>query len=174
MLAFLLWLSPIQPFAWLPPSLPNLTGKLAQNRSLSAAERLGMPHLESAEDVLADKQGQLYVTNGSHVMRISADNKKVIPFAEIGRQNLGLTWVNAGKLSPACSCPVENKKDGWPAQQMDCFCREHPCSHLRRHTRVSRNDSCFLCSRGLNMKTRKSESKLKWRIILKNEILMLC
>lgn len=94
LVVFLSWPSPIQPAQWTPPKAPALL----TNSRLAGAERIGLHQVHAAEDVLVDAKQQLYITDGSHISKLSPDGKTIETLADTGGQNLGLAWLNPNTL----------------------------------------------------------------------------
>lgn len=89
--------SPIDPVAWEPEPAPAMTGPLAPNARLAAAELIGQGQLDGPEDVETDAQGRLYAgTNAGTVVRV-VDNKIEVVAATGGRP-LGLDFAPDGAL----------------------------------------------------------------------------
>src|SRR5690606_32221505 len=64
----LAWPTPIDPLAYQPPPGPALTGVLAPNTALRAAQHIGAGQLQGPEDTAVDAQGRIY--GGTHDGRI--------------------------------------------------------------------------------------------------------
>jgi sugar lactone lactonase YvrE len=92
--------SPIDAVAYHPPPAPSLTGPLAPNELLRAAELLAEGRVHGPEDVAVDAEGRLYAatTDGSGlIQRLDADGTPR-PFTETGGRPLGLRFAPGGKL----------------------------------------------------------------------------
>jgi sugar lactone lactonase YvrE len=91
--------SPIDPVAYTPPEKPPLTGALAPNSALAAADRLGEGVLNGPEDVAFDGSGRLYTgTADGRIVRLGPDNDAPEPFASTGGRPLGLRFDAHGRL----------------------------------------------------------------------------
>ncbi len=89
--------APIDPVAWDPPPVAEMTGPLAPNNGLVMAELVAKGQIDGPEDVETDAQGRLYVgTNAGTVVRI-ADNRAEV-FATTGGRPLGLAFAPDGQL----------------------------------------------------------------------------
>jgi sugar lactone lactonase YvrE len=89
--------SPIDPLAYEPPLAPGLTGPLAPNEALRAAELLAEGIIHGPEDVAFDSSGRLYAATADGVIeRFEASGPK--PFATTGGRPLGLRFAPSGDL----------------------------------------------------------------------------
>lgn len=89
--------APIDPVAWEPAPVPEMTGPLAPNARLSTAELIGQGQLDGPEDVETDAEGRLYAgTNAGTIVRVTGT--KIEVFAETGGRPLGLDFAPDGAL----------------------------------------------------------------------------
>lgn len=89
--------SPIDPLAWDPPPLPEMTGPLAPNARLSTAELIGQGRIDGPEDVETDAAGRLYAgTNTGEIVRVEHGN--IETFVTTGGRPLGLDFAPTGEL----------------------------------------------------------------------------
>jgi sugar lactone lactonase YvrE len=89
--------APIDPLAWDPPAVPELTGPLAPNSRLAAAEHIGVGVIDGPEDVETDARGRIYAgTNAGTIVRV--DGEKIETFADTGGRPLGLDFAADGAL----------------------------------------------------------------------------
>ena len=89
---------PIDSAAYRPPPAPAMTGVLAPNEALKAAELLGQGQIHGPEDVDVDAQGRVYGgTEDGRILRIDTQGKVGV-FAETGGRPLGLHFDRAGHL----------------------------------------------------------------------------
>ncbi len=89
--------SPIDPVAWDPTPARELTGPLAPNTRLAAAELIGQGQIDGPEDVETDAQGRVYAgTNAGTVVRV--EHGKIEVFADTGGRPLGLDFAPDGAL----------------------------------------------------------------------------
>ncbi len=89
---------PIDAAAYRPPPAPAMTGVLAPNAALKAAEILGRGQIGGPEDVDVDAQGRVYGgTEDGRILRIDAQGAVTV-FAETGGRPLGLHFGRAGHL----------------------------------------------------------------------------
>lgn len=89
--------APIDPVAWDPPALPEMSGALAPNARLSTAELIGLGHIDGPEDVETDAAGRLYAgTNDGKILRI--EHGSITTFADTGGRPLGLDFAPTGEL----------------------------------------------------------------------------
>ena len=87
----------IDPVAWEPGPAPAMTGPLAPNNRLAAAELIAQGQLDGPEDVETDAQGRLHAgTNAGTIMRV--EGNKVTQFADTGGRPLGLDFAPDGAL----------------------------------------------------------------------------
>lgn len=87
----------IDPVAWEPGPVPAMSGPLAPNARLSAAELIGQGLLDGPEDVETDAQGRIYAgTNAGTIMRV--EGNQVVRFADTGGRPLGLDFAPDGAL----------------------------------------------------------------------------
>jgi sugar lactone lactonase YvrE len=94
----LLWPVPIDPVAWNPPVMPELTGIYAQNSELSKIERLNVNGY-APEDVAFDSQDRIYCgTNDGHIFRFQPDGTRPEVFSHTYGRPLGLAFDSAGNL----------------------------------------------------------------------------
>ena len=97
LLVLVLLPSPIDPLAYEPPPAPALTGPLAPNEALRAAELLAEGRVHGPEDVAFDSSGRLYAATADGVIeRFEASGPK--PFATTGGRPLGLRFAPSGDL----------------------------------------------------------------------------
>ena len=92
--------SPIDAVAYAPPPAPALTGPLAPNELLRAAELLAEGRIHGPEDVAVDAEGRLYAAtaDGSGlIQRLDADGTPR-DFASTGGRPLGLRFAPGGML----------------------------------------------------------------------------
>jgi len=89
--------APIEAMAWDPPPAPELTGPLAANSRLAAAEQIGVGAIDGPEDVETDAQGRVYAgTNRGAVVRV--EGGVVGEYANTGGRPLGLEFAADGAL----------------------------------------------------------------------------
>lgn len=94
----LLWPVPIDPLAWNPPAMPELTGIYAQNNELAKIERLNVNGY-APEDVAFDSQDRIYCgTKDGHIFRFQPDGNRPEVFADTNGRPLGLAFDSAGNL----------------------------------------------------------------------------
>jgi sugar lactone lactonase YvrE len=94
----LLWPVPIDPVAWNPPQIPELTGPYAQNSELAKIERLNVNGY-APEDVAFDNQDRIYCgTNDGHIFRFQPDGTRPEVFSHTYGRPLGLAFDSAGNL----------------------------------------------------------------------------
>lgn len=87
----------IEANAWDPPPAPELTGVLAANSRLAAAEQIGVGAIDGPEDVETDAQGRVYAgTNTGAVVRV--EGGVVSEYANTGGRPLGLDFAADGSL----------------------------------------------------------------------------
>jgi len=87
----------IDPVAWEPGPAPAMTGPLAPNTRLAAAELLAQGQLDGPEDVESDAQGRLYAgTNAGTILRV--EGNQITQFADTGGRPLGLDFAPDGAL----------------------------------------------------------------------------
>ena len=95
----LVWPVPIDPLPYQAPPAPELSGPLAANQALAAAERLGEGRIAGPEDVAIDSEGRIYGgTHDGKIVRMAADGSGLETFVETGGRPLGLAWDQTGKL----------------------------------------------------------------------------
>jgi sugar lactone lactonase YvrE len=96
---FLFWPVSIDPVGWDPPPVPALTGALAPNEALKAAELLAVGKVHGPEDVAVAPDGRMFVgTHDGEIAVVSPDGATVTTLAETGGRPLGLAWDPAGNL----------------------------------------------------------------------------
>ncbi|WP_371879554.1 SMP-30/gluconolactonase/LRE family protein [Nannocystis punicea] len=89
--------APIDPAAWEPPPVPEMTGPLAPNERLAGATLLAVGKIDGPEDVETDAQGRVYGgTNAGEVLRLNGEVLEV--FANTGGRPLGLDFAPSGEL----------------------------------------------------------------------------
>ncbi len=89
--------APIDPVGWEPGPVPVMSGPLAPNARLSAAELIGQGLLDGPEDVETDTQGRIYAgTNAGTILRV--EGNQVVRFADTGGRPLGLDFAPDGAL----------------------------------------------------------------------------
>lgn len=89
--------APIDPVAWDPGPVPAMTGPLAPNSSLAAAELIAQGQIDGPEDVETDAQGRLYGgTNAGTILRV--EGNQVTRFADTGGRPLGIDFAPDGAL----------------------------------------------------------------------------
>ncbi len=89
---FLYRAAPIDPVAYIPPSAPDLTGVLAPNNLLQAAELLASGKINGPEEVVMDKRGLIYAgTQDGMIIRLLTDGT-VETFARTEGRPLGLQF----------------------------------------------------------------------------------
>ena len=94
----LLWPVPIDPVAWNPPPMPELTGVYAQNNELAKIERLSV-NSDAPEDVAFDSQDRIYTgSNDGHIFRLQPDGTRPEVFSHTYGRPLGLAFDAAGNL----------------------------------------------------------------------------
>jgi sugar lactone lactonase YvrE len=94
----LLWPVPIDPVAWNPPPMPELTGVYAQNTELAKIERLNVNGY-APEDVAFDSQDRIYCgTDDGHIFRFQPDGTRPEVFSDTYGRPLGLAFDSAGNL----------------------------------------------------------------------------
>jgi sugar lactone lactonase YvrE len=89
--------SPIDPLAYEPPPAPALTGPLAPNEALRAAELLAEGTIHGPEDVAFDSSGRLYAATADGVIA-RFDPSGPRPFATTGGRPLGMRFTSSGDL----------------------------------------------------------------------------
>ncbi|HEY8203821.1 MAG TPA: SMP-30/gluconolactonase/LRE family protein [Pyrinomonadaceae bacterium] len=94
----LLWPVPIDPVAWNPPAMPELTGVYAQNNELGKIQRLPVNGF-APEDVAIDSQDRIYTgTDDGHIFRLQPDGTRPDPFSNTYGRPLGLKFDQNGNL----------------------------------------------------------------------------
>lgn len=94
----LAWPTPIDPVAYQPPAGPALTGELAPNTALRAAQHIGVGQLQGPEDTAVDAEGRIYGgTHDGRIQRVTADGRVEV-FAETGGRPLGMAFDAQGNL----------------------------------------------------------------------------
>lgn len=94
----LAWPTPIDPLAYQPPPGPALTGVLAPNTALRAAQHIGAGQLQGPEDTAVDAQGRIYGgTHDGRILRVTPDGRVAV-FAETGGRPLGMAFDAQGNL----------------------------------------------------------------------------
>ncbi|WP_096333885.1 SMP-30/gluconolactonase/LRE family protein [Nannocystis exedens] len=89
--------APIDPVAWEPPPVPEMTGPLAPNERMVGATLLAAGKIDGPEDVETDAQGRVYGgTNAGEVLRVDGEALEV--FANTGGRPLGLDFAPSGAL----------------------------------------------------------------------------
>jgi len=89
--------APIDPVAWDPGPAPTMTGPLAPNTRLAAAELIAQGQIDGPEDVETDAQGRIYTgTNAGTILRV--EGNQVTRFADTGGRPLGLDFAPDGAL----------------------------------------------------------------------------
>lgn len=89
---------PIDSAAYRPPPAPAMTGVMAPNEALKAAELLGQGQIVGPEDVDVDAQGRVYGgTEDGRILRIDTQGEVEV-FAETGGRPLGLHFDRTGHL----------------------------------------------------------------------------
>jgi sugar lactone lactonase YvrE len=89
--------APIDPVAWEPPPVPEMTGPLAPNERMAGATLLAAGKIDGPEDVETDAQGRVYGgTNAGEVLRLNGEALEV--FANTGGRPLGLDFAPSGEL----------------------------------------------------------------------------
>jgi sugar lactone lactonase YvrE len=89
--------SPIDPVAWDPTPVREMTGALAPNARLSTAELIGQGLIDGPEDVETDAQGRVYAgTNAGTIVRV--EHGKLEVWATTGGRPLGLDFAPDGAL----------------------------------------------------------------------------
>src|SRR5215207_8976197 len=84
---------PIAPAAWTPPAAPGLTAQYAQNRRLSAIQRLSLGDGHKPEDVALDAEGKIYAGfEDGRIMVLQPDGTQPRAFSNTGGQPLGLIF----------------------------------------------------------------------------------
>ena len=92
--------SSIDPLAYEPPPAPALTGPLAPNEALRAAELLAEGRIHGPEDVAFDSSGRLYAATADGVIeRFEASGPR--PFAATGGRPLGMRFAPRATSSSA-------------------------------------------------------------------------
>jgi len=88
----LLWPTKIDPVAYIPSPKPGMTGVLAPNKKLLAAELIAKGSVNGPEDVVLDTEGRIYGgTQDGKIVRVQK-NGSVEIFAETGGRPLGLAF----------------------------------------------------------------------------------
>lgn len=89
--------APIDPVAWEPPPVPEMSGPLAPNERMVGATLLAEGKVDGPEDVETDAQGRVYAgTLAGEVVRI--DGAALEVFANTGGRPLGLDFAPSGAL----------------------------------------------------------------------------
>ncbi|SDD47084.1 SMP-30/gluconolactonase/LRE family protein [Rhodococcus tukisamuensis] len=87
----------VEPVAWHAPTPPPLTGVLAPNTELDAAERWTMPAGRGPEDVAVDHEGRLVTgTDDGRVWRFGAPGRATV-VADTGGRPLGVEVLDDGR-----------------------------------------------------------------------------
>jgi len=95
---FLAFPSPIDPVAYEPPPIPEMTGALAPNTDLADVEILAAAEIPGPEDVDVDDEGRIYgAAVDGRIVRILADGSTET-FADTGGRPLGLHFDAEGNL----------------------------------------------------------------------------
>mgnify|MGYP002622808887 CR=1 FL=1 len=92
------WPSPVDPFAYEPPTPPEMTGVLAENQRLRAATHIAPGEILGPEDVHVDDAGNVYGgTIDGRIMRVTPDDT-LESFANTGGRPLGMEMDADGNL----------------------------------------------------------------------------
>lgn len=97
LLVLVLLPSAIDPLAYDPPPGPALTGPLAPNELLRAAEMLAEGRIHGPEDVAFDSAGRLYAATADGAIE-RFDESGPRPFATTGGRPLGMRFTPSGDL----------------------------------------------------------------------------
>jgi len=90
--------SPVSPVAYVPPEKPELSGVLAPNDLLTAADILGAGLVDGPEDVDVDSEGRVYGgTSDGKILRVLPDGNVEL-FADTHGRPLGLHFDAEGNL----------------------------------------------------------------------------
>lgn len=90
---------PIDPKSWQAPANPGYTGNFEVNDRLAELETLSISDYSGPEDVIADTQGNLYVsTHEGVILRLSPDDSEPEVFAKNLGRPLGLAFDQQGNL----------------------------------------------------------------------------
>ena len=100
LIAYLLfWPVQINPAAWTPPELPDLTGKYEANDRLVDIERLAEGLGVGPEAASFDKQGRIYTgLEDGTILRMHADGSQTETIVKTGGRPAGLAFDSAGNL----------------------------------------------------------------------------
>jgi sugar lactone lactonase YvrE len=94
----LFWPVQIDPVAWDPPPMPELTGVYAQNSELATIQRLSVNGY-APEDVAIDSQDRIYCgTDDGHIFRFQPDGTRPEVFSHTYGRPLGLAFDRGGNL----------------------------------------------------------------------------
>lgn len=94
----LFWPVPIDPVAWNPAPVPELTGVYAQNNELAKTERLMVP-ARAPEDLAFDKQDRIYCgSEDGQIFRLEADGTRPQLFSHTHGRPLGMMFDAGGNL----------------------------------------------------------------------------
>lgn len=97
-IVFALWPSPVDPVAYTPQKMQDMTGALTPNNLLGNAQLLGRGKIDGPESVALDEHGLIYCgSSEGKIMRILTDGT-VETFAETGGRPLGMKFDRHGNL----------------------------------------------------------------------------
>ncbi|MEZ5584002.1 MAG: hypothetical protein R3F37_15805 [Candidatus Competibacteraceae bacterium] len=95
----LAWPVPIEPQAWQAPPNPGYTGIFAPNERLRAIEQLPLGDQYGPEEVIVDRQGELYAaTHDGWIVRMAADGSAAQNWVQTNGRPLGLAFDPQGNL----------------------------------------------------------------------------